>query len=101
MDGGNLTMSMSNAKGMVSSCSHFFISFQVKLIIFSVNELAAKLQALENSLINNNLLQSCTIRGVTNDWYQGDSWDGVVAVKGIQFKMELFFIFFLLKLISS
>ena len=85
-------MSMSNAKGMVSSCSHFFISFQVKLIIFSVNELAAELQSLKNSLINNNLLQSCTIRGVTNNWFNAS--DGTVGVRGILFQtnLNLFFV---------
>ena len=77
-------MLMFNAKGTVSSCFHFFIPLQIKPIIFSVNELAAKLQALENALINNNLLQSCTIRGVTNDWYfESGTYDGVVTVKGI------------------
>ena len=59
---------------------------ELKLITFSVNEIEAELQSLKNSLINNNLLHSCTIRGVTNDWFQAN--DGVVGVKGIQFKMD-------------
>ena len=45
--------------------------------IFEVDEITAELVALtknnnnlENALINNNLLTSCTIAGVTDDWYK-------------------------------
>ena len=54
-----------------------------------VDEISAELQNLKNSLVNNNLLHSCTIRGVTNDWYLnfGDARNGVIAVEGIIFKI--------------
>ena len=82
MDGGNRTKLMYNAKWTVISCFDFLISLQINFI-FSVNEIAAKLQTLENSLINNDLLHSCTIRGVTNDWYEVTTHEvGTVAVKG-------------------
>ena len=67
-----------------------------------MNELAAKLQILENSLINNNLLQSCTIRGVTNNWFNAS--DGTVGVRGILFQtyLNLFFVkFFFLVDVST
>ena len=51
------------------------------LIIFPVNELAEDLQILKQSLVNNNLLNSCTIQGVTNDWVQ--EANEVVQVTGI------------------
>ena len=58
----------------------------VKILL--VDEIAAELQQLKNSLANNNLLHSCTIRGVTNDWYlSGDASNGVVAVAGIIFEI--------------
>ena len=55
-----------------------------KYALFLVDELAMELVALkakldiletktdsfESSLSNNNLLTSCTISGVTNDWYK-------------------------------
>ena len=49
-------------------------------IMSSVNEIALKLQDLERSLVNNNILHTCTIHGVTNDWYKSP---GAVAIEGI------------------
>ena len=41
------------------------------------------MQNLKNSLVNNNLLHSCTIQGVTNAWYSYPENDSVMAVTGI------------------
>ena len=35
-----------------------------------LNILETKTDSLESSLSNNNLLTSCTISGITNDWYK-------------------------------
>ena len=53
------------------------IDFKISL----VNEIALELENLKKSLVNNNLLDSCTIQGATNDWYQ--IGDRTVAVEGI------------------
>ena len=54
---------------------------EVYLKISQVNEIAAELENLKTSLVNNKLLHSCTIQGATNDWYQVS--DDTVAVEGI------------------
>ena len=55
------------------------------MIRFLVNELENELAALKNSLINNNLLDSCTIQGETNDWFQYTT--EIVAVEGTTLKL--------------
>ena len=70
----------------------------MNLILFSVNEIEAELQTLKNSLINNNLLQSCTIRGVTDDWFQLDK---AIGVEGLLFQIDLFLKIFLVDISDS
>ena len=62
-------------------CCTFRLLEEIDLKISLVDEIAAELENLKISLVNNNLLNSCTIEGVTNDWYQYA--DDVVAVEGI------------------
>ena len=70
----------------------------MNIIIFSVNSIEAELQTLKNSLINNNLLQSCTIRGVTDDWFQLDK---AIGVEGLLFQIDLFLKIFLVDISDS
>ena len=68
------------------------VLYELNLLLFLVNEIAEELQTLKNSLINNNLLHSCTIQGVTNDWYQVG--DEVVGVEGTLYQIEFFYTHF-------
>ena len=46
------------------------LAMELMALKAKLNILETKTDSLESSLSNNNLLTSCTISGITNDWYK-------------------------------